>query len=55
MDEQERINETEGNDFEPEVETSADLATPVDPQAGFEPGHPESAESSGPYVSEDGR
>jgi phospholipid/cholesterol/gamma-HCH transport system ATP-binding protein len=54
MDEQERINETEGDDFESEAETSADLAAPVDPRAGIEPGHPESAESSGPYVSEDG-
>jgi hypothetical protein len=32
MDEQERINETEGKDFEPEAETSAELADPVGPE-----------------------
>ena len=54
MDEQERINETEGRDFEPEAETSAELAEPVGAEAGTEPGHPESATADGPYVSEDG-
>ena len=34
MDEQERINETEGRDFEPEAETSAELAEPVGAEAG---------------------
>ena len=35
MDEQERINEAGGADFESEAETSAELAEPVDPRAGF--------------------
>src|SRR5882757_1354535 len=50
MDEQERINETEEAGFEREAETSAELAEPV----GATAGHPESAEATGPYVSEDG-
>src|SRR6476620_10970142 len=54
MDEHERINETEGRDFEPEAETSAELAQPVGAEAGTEPGHRESATADGPYVSEDG-
>ena len=48
MDEQERINETEGKGFEPEAETSAELADPVRHEAGEEPGHPQSATASGP-------
>ena len=54
MDEQERIKETEGTDFEQEAETSAELAEPVGAARRRGAGPPGSAEASGPYVSEDG-
>jgi ABC-type multidrug transport system fused ATPase/permease subunit len=54
MDEQERINENEQAGIEPEAETSAELAAPIAAGGPAEPGHPESAQASGPYVSEDG-
>jgi phospholipid/cholesterol/gamma-HCH transport system ATP-binding protein len=45
------INEGQAPDLEEEAETSAELAEPV----GAIAGRPESAEASGPYVSEDGQ
>src|ERR1700733_12645788 len=59
-DEEERFNEIEEEGHEAELETSAELASedpvgvPASAAAPATAGHPESATSEGPYVSEDG-